>query len=190
MSNVPENGPFLPPAWQYPEQTETVKSKLETREAITAYYLNQREVANYALQPVATGQQWPPSNVSGDVRYSIRVVVPIPQVLAGINTYAHGIPVKYTNPTLPQPPNPTFLPADLRYVTRLYGSLANVSILSPIPGVVGPDPDYFRYLPLPYVSNAGAGIELYIEGPNVVLDAAIGYPGYSGYVVIEYLTES
>lgn len=187
MSNVPDSGPFLPPAWQYPEQSDTVKSKLEAREATTAYYLNQREVANYAFQPIATGQQWPPSNVSGDTRYAIRVVVPIPQVLLGVNLYPHGIPIKYPNPAVPPP---TFLPSDLRFVTRLFGTLANVSLTSPVPGVLGPDPEYFRYLPLPYVSVSGAGIELYIQGPNVVLDAAIAYPGYSGYVTIEYLTES
>lgn len=190
MSNVPDIGPFLPPSWQYPEQTETVKAALESREAKTAYYLNQREVANYTFQPVATGQQWPPSNTSGDSRYSVRVVVPIPEVLLGINLYPHNIPIKFPNPALPPPANPTFLPSDLRFVTKVFGSLANVSLTSPVPGVLGPDPEFFRYLPLPYVSVSAASIGLYIQGPNVVLDAAIAYPGYSGYVTIEYLTES
>lgn len=158
MSSQPPPGPFLPPVWQYPEQAETVKAKVEAREAKTAYYLNQREVANYALEVQATGQQWPPTSPTGQPRYSLRKIVAVGPLVAGANTYAHGIAA-----------------ADLQVVTRLYGALSNVGITT--------------FLPLPYVSSPpGAEIQLDIVGGNVVLTTPIPYPGYSGYVVIEYLT--
>ena len=158
MSSQPPPGPFLPPVWQYPEQAETVKAKVEAREAKTAYYLNQREVANYALQVQATGQQWPPRTTTGEPRYALRKILAVGPLAAGANAFAHGISA-----------------ADLQFVTRLFGTLSNIGVAT--------------FLPLPYVSSPpGAEIQLAIVGANVVLTTPIPYAGYSGYVVIEYLT--
>ena len=158
MSAPVEAGPFLPPVWNYPEQPETIKAKVEAREAKTAYYLNQREVANYTLTPNATGQQWPPLTQSGTPRNGLRLIVPVGPLIAGANNFAHNIPL-----------------ANLQAVTRLFGCLGNASVAT--------------FLPLPYVSSPpGSEIQLDIIGANVVLTTPIPYPGYSGYVVIEYLT--
>lgn len=158
MSAPVEAGPFLPPVWNYPEQAETVKAKVEAREAKTAYYLNQREVANYTFTPIATGQQWPPVTQSGVPRNGLRKIVAVGPLAAGANNFAHGIAT-----------------ANLVTVTRLYGAIGNTGITT--------------FLPLPYVSSPpGAEIQLDIVGANVVLTTPIPYPGYSGYVVIEYLT--
>lgn len=158
MSSQPPPGPFLPPVWNYPEQAETVKAKVEAREAKTAYYLNQREVANYTFEPVATGQQWPPTSATGVPRNGLRKIVAVGPLAAGVNLFPHGIAL-----------------ADLQVVTRLFGAMGNVGVAT--------------FLPLPYVSSPpGAEIQLDIVGINVVLTTPIPYAGYSGYVVIEYLT--
>lgn len=159
MTAPVDSGPFLPPVWQYPEQAETIKAKVEAREAKTAYYLNQREVANYPLNSsIATGQQWAPTSVSSAPRNGLRRVVQVGPLVIGVNNFAHNIAL-----------------ADLAFVTRLYGTLV--------------DRAANLYLPLPYVSSPpGSEIQLRINGVNVELTTPIAYAGYSGYVVIEYLT--
>jgi len=151
-------GPFLPPVWQYPEQEETIKAKVEAREAKTAYYLNQREVANYTLDVAATGQQWPPTSATTRPRSGLRKIVPVGPLVIGVNNFAHNIPL-----------------ADLAFVTRLYGTLvdAAANLYLPLPYVSSPP---------------GSEIQLRINGANVELTTPIAYASYSGYVVIEYLT--
>ena len=129
--------------------------------------LNTRDAGYYDTSEFVNGQLWFPNPLYNSstqtapaYRQDYRKVFNIPTSI-GIPLIGLTIPHGIT-----LTPKTTF--------TRIYGT-ANDTINQ-------------AYLPLPFVSTTGSGIELFVNGPNIIIIPQVALPNINQiYVVLEYL---
>jgi hypothetical protein len=123
-----------------------------------AYAINQREIAQYFLIEVPTGENWYETTTSRNLRAGFRTVYTLSSLTApGTSTIAHGI-TNIGNYAL----------------THIYGTMFNNNSGAPL------------FVPLPQAAPDDVAIT--VDGTNINLVAATGtYNGYSAIVVLEYV---
>ena len=162
-SNVNQN-PFLPTAVFLPQEFEQMLIRLNTYLTQMSIFINQREVANYPLTEIQTGQRWfseQPQSVVNPQNSTFR---------SGFRqTYIVGAIVANTTLAIPH-------------------NIQNLVLITHWSGSVITEIDDFR--PIPYASTTNVNIQMSLaaDTTNIYIGVGSGAPNVvSGIVTLEYL---
>jgi hypothetical protein len=151
---------FLQTTENFPEDNSQFLVKLNSSYSDIAQAVNIREIAQYDLQEIITGQQFSTVGNPQKKRYSFRKIFYFGAIVAGATLLIpHGLTL-----------------ADITLFTHIGGGL-----------VITPGVDY---RPLPYVSTIGVNDQVLVFVRNANIEVTLGaiHPNVtSGLVVLEYL---